>query len=155
VTELAASLDTSTTTIVAALSELRALGLVSQATGKSSYYAGDGDPPGGDKQKRPRTEPTQAQYAGMLGQRYLTISEVAAIVRLSKMTIYRLAWEGKLAGAIQVGRALRVPESGVQEYLKGCLITSQGTGLEEFISAMDAGPSSTPPGRCSPHKDTS
>jgi hypothetical protein len=25
----------------------------------------------------------------------------------------------------------------VQEYLKGCLITSQGTGLEEFISAMD------------------
>jgi excisionase family DNA binding protein len=49
---------------------------------------------------------------------FLTVTEVAAIMRVSKMTVYRLVHGGELA-AVRVGRSFRVPEGAVREYLSG------------------------------------
>lgn len=48
---------------------------------------------------------------------FLTVAEVAAVMRVSKMTVYRLVHSGHLP-AIRVGRAFRVPEQAVHEYLR-------------------------------------
>ncbi|HEY0126993.1 MAG TPA: helix-turn-helix domain-containing protein [Blastococcus sp.] len=47
---------------------------------------------------------------------FLTVTEVAAIMRVSKMTVYRLVHGGELA-AVRVGRSFRVPEPAVRDYL--------------------------------------
>jgi excisionase family DNA binding protein len=47
---------------------------------------------------------------------FLTVAEVAATMRVSKMTVYRLVHGGELA-AVRVGRSFRVPEPAVREYL--------------------------------------
>ena len=43
--------------------------------------------------------------------RFLTVAEVAAMMRVSKMTVYRLVHSGELP-ALRVGRSFRVPEHG-------------------------------------------
>src|ERR1700689_2820713 len=48
--------------------------------------------------------------------RFLTVAEVALILRVSRMTVYRLVHSGELE-AIKVGRSFRVPEAAVNEYL--------------------------------------
>ena len=49
---------------------------------------------------------------------FLTVAEVAAMMRVSKMTVYRLVHGGELPAA-RVGRSLRVPKRAVEDYLKG------------------------------------
>ena len=49
--------------------------------------------------------------------RFLTVAEVAAVMRVSKMTVYRLVHSGELPAA-RVGRSFRVPEDTVHEYLR-------------------------------------
>ena len=49
--------------------------------------------------------------------RFLTVAEVAALMRVSKMTVYRLVHSGELPAA-RVGRSFRVPEDTVNEYLR-------------------------------------
>jgi len=49
--------------------------------------------------------------------RFLTVAEVAARMRVSKMTVYRLVHSGELE-AVRVGRSFRVPDDAVQEYLR-------------------------------------
>jgi excisionase family DNA binding protein len=44
--------------------------------------------------------------------RFLTVAEVAEMMRVSKMTVYRLVHSGELP-AIRFGRSFRVPESAV------------------------------------------
>lgn len=51
---------------------------------------------------------------------FLTVHEVAAIMRVSKMTVYRLVHSGHL-DAIRVGRSFRVPAQAVREYLNECV----------------------------------
>lgn len=48
---------------------------------------------------------------------FLTIAEVAAKMRVSKMTVYRLVHNGELP-AVRVGRSFRVTEDDVNEYLR-------------------------------------
>ncbi|GGF45348.1 hypothetical protein GCM10011519_19050 [Marmoricola endophyticus] len=50
--------------------------------------------------------------------KFLTVAEVASVMRVSKMTVYRLLHSGELP-AVRVGRSFRVSESDVNEYLKG------------------------------------
>jgi len=45
--------------------------------------------------------------------RFLTVAEVAEMMRVSKMTVYRLVHSGDLP-AIRFGRSFRVPESAVR-----------------------------------------
>jgi len=54
---------------------------------------------------------------GEFDVRFLTVAEVAAIMRVSKMTVYRLVHGGDLP-AVRVGRSYRVPEQAVHEYLR-------------------------------------
>ena len=56
--------------------------------------------------------------------RFLTVAEVATIMRVSKMTVYRLVHSGELE-AIRVGRSFRVPEQAVNQYLRAAFV---GTG---------------------------
>lgn len=49
--------------------------------------------------------------------RFLTVAEVASVMRVSKMTVYRLVHNGELP-AVRVGRSFRVPEQAVNEYLR-------------------------------------
>ena len=49
--------------------------------------------------------------------RFLTIAEVASMMRVSKMTVYRLVHGGELP-ALRVGRSFRVLEEDVNEYLR-------------------------------------
>ncbi|HEY2044236.1 MAG TPA: helix-turn-helix domain-containing protein [Jatrophihabitans sp.] len=55
---------------------------------------------------------------GLHEVRFLTVAEVAAVMRVSKMTVYRMVHSGELP-AVRVGRSFRVPEQAVQDYLKG------------------------------------
>ncbi|MDF2444396.1 MAG: hypothetical protein JWR01_2599 [Subtercola sp.] len=48
--------------------------------------------------------------------RFLTVAEVAEMMRVSKMTVYRLVHSGELP-AIRFGRSFRVPETAVAEVL--------------------------------------
>jgi excisionase family DNA binding protein len=54
---------------------------------------------------------------GLREVRFLTVAEVAAVMRVSKMTVYRMVHAGELP-AVRVGRSFRVPEKAVQDYLK-------------------------------------
>ena len=51
------------------------------------------------------------------GVKFLTVAEVAAMMRVSKMTVYRLVHNGELA-AVRVGRSFRVTEEDANEYLR-------------------------------------
>ena len=53
--------------------------------------------------------------------RFLTVAEVATIMRVSKMTVYRLVHSGELE-AIRVGRSFRVPEQAVNQYLRAAYV---------------------------------
>src|SRR3954447_1619980 len=49
--------------------------------------------------------------------RFLTVAEVADMMRVSRMTVYRLVHSGDLP-AIRFGRSFRVPESAVEDALQ-------------------------------------
>jgi excisionase family DNA binding protein len=51
-----------------------------------------------------------------VGARLLTVGEVADVMRVSNMTIYRLIKSGQLA-AVRVGKNYRIRESDVNRYL--------------------------------------
>ncbi|MFB9313149.1 helix-turn-helix domain-containing protein [Nocardioides plantarum] len=54
---------------------------------------------------------------GLSDPKFLTIAEVASLMRVSKMTVYRLVHGGELP-AVRVGRSFRVAENDVDEYLR-------------------------------------
>ena len=60
---------------------------------------------------------TATQMASDFDVRFLTVAEVAAIMRVSKMTVYRLVHAGDLP-AVKVGRSYRVPEQAIHDYLR-------------------------------------
>jgi excisionase family DNA binding protein len=49
--------------------------------------------------------------------KFLTVAEVATLMRVSKMTVYRLVNAATLP-AVRVGRSVRVPEQAVHDYLQ-------------------------------------
>ncbi len=60
---------------------------------------------------------TPNQTGDLSDSTFLTIAEVAAMMRVSKMTVYRLVHGGELP-ALRVGRSFRVLEEDVNEYLR-------------------------------------
>jgi excisionase family DNA binding protein len=52
-----------------------------------------------------------------VGDRLLTVGEVAATMRVSNMTVYRLIKRGELP-AIRVGKNYRIRESDMDRYLE-------------------------------------
>jgi excisionase family DNA binding protein len=57
------------------------------------------------------------EYPGLQEVRFLTVAEVATVMRVSKMTVYRLVHNGELP-AVRVGKSFRVPEQAVNDYLR-------------------------------------
>lgn len=51
------------------------------------------------------------------GVKFLTVAEVAALMRVSKMSVYRLIHSGQLE-SVRFGRSLRVTEDAVHAYFK-------------------------------------
>lgn len=49
--------------------------------------------------------------------KFLTVAEVALMMRVSKMTVYRLVHGGDLP-AVRVGRSFRVREEDANEYIR-------------------------------------
>jgi excisionase family DNA binding protein len=58
-----------------------------------------------------------AQAERLAEVKFLTVAEVAELMRVSKMTVYRLVHSGDLT-AVRVGRSFRVPEHAVHTYLR-------------------------------------
>jgi excisionase family DNA binding protein len=50
--------------------------------------------------------------------KFLKVEEVAELLRVSKMSVYRMIHGGQLE-AVRFGRNFRVPERAVDDYLKG------------------------------------
>lgn len=49
--------------------------------------------------------------------KFMTVSEVAVVLRLSKMTVYRLIRAGDLQ-ALRFGRVFRIPQAAVAQYMR-------------------------------------
>ncbi|HIT75936.1 MAG TPA: helix-turn-helix domain-containing protein [Candidatus Avipropionibacterium avicola] len=74
----------------------------------------------------PTEDPSRAQYeraqserslGSFDGVKFLTVAEVATLMRVSKMSVYRMIHGGEL-DAVRFGRNFRVPESAVHDYLR-------------------------------------
>ncbi|UZJ25234.1 helix-turn-helix domain-containing protein [Rhodococcus antarcticus] len=61
-------------------------------------------------------KPVEGQPA-LAATDFLTVAEVAALMRVSKMTVYRLVHSGELP-AVRVGRSFRVRAAAVHTYLE-------------------------------------
>lgn len=48
--------------------------------------------------------------------RFLTVAEVAELMRVSKMTVYRMVHAGELP-AVRMGRSFRVPQVAVERLI--------------------------------------
>lgn len=59
----------------------------------------------------------QGAEPGDLALDLMTVAEVAAMLRVSKMTIYRMVDGGQLP-AMRIGRAFRVPRASVVRFLR-------------------------------------
>jgi excisionase family DNA binding protein len=57
-----------------------------------------------------------AQQLDNVQARYMTVGEVAAVLRVSTMTVYRLINAGQLP-AVRIGRSFRVREEELDHYL--------------------------------------
>jgi excisionase family DNA binding protein len=60
-----------------------------------------------------------------LDVKFLTVAEAAAVMRVSKMTVYRLIRSGELE-ALRIGRSFRVPEQAVLGYLGQARVAAPG-----------------------------
>ena len=65
-----------------------------------------------------------ARKSPYVGDRLLTVVEVAALMRVSNMTVYRLIKGGSLA-ALRVGKNYRIRERDVNDYLSGRTVQIQ------------------------------
>ena len=68
--------------------------------------------------KPPATWVERVPMSNLSEIKFLTVAEVAAVMRVSRMTVYRLVHAGDLA-SVRVGRSFRVPEHAVHAYLRG------------------------------------
>ena len=78
----------------------------------------DGSAPKRREKPPPAKRPVESPLAEV---RFLTVAEVATVMRVSKMTVYRMVHAGELP-AVRVGRSFRVPEKAVDDYLRKAFI---------------------------------
>jgi excisionase family DNA binding protein len=62
--------------------------------------------------------PADTAEPGPAGDRFLTAGEIAGMLRVSRMTVYRLI-HGRELESHRIGRSFRVRESAVRAYLRG------------------------------------
>jgi excisionase family DNA binding protein len=104
-------------TVLSTSSPVRDMGVSSVTPSETGELAASKSPP-----KRSRRAAVETPMGDV---RFLTVAEVATIMRVSKPTIYRLIHSGELE-AIRVGRSFRVPEQAVDQYLRVAFVESYG-----------------------------
>jgi excisionase family DNA binding protein len=67
-----------------------------------------------------------ASAAGGSPGQLLTVAEVADLLRVSNMTVYRLIKAGQI-GAIRVGKNYRIPQHDLDTYLEGGVVQVEQT----------------------------
>lgn len=65
---------------------------------------------------RGKSEEVTSLQGRLTSVRFYTVAEVASVMRVSKMSVYRLIHSGELE-AVRFGRSFRVPESAVKAFL--------------------------------------
>ena len=106
---------------------------------------------------KPMARPQESTVDTMAGKpelseaKFLTVAEVAEMMRVSKMTVYRLVHGGDLP-AVRVGRSFRVREEDANEYIKNSFYNAGGSappephargGALRSHDSDDAGPAPT------------
>ena len=66
------------------------------------------------------------QESNLQDVNFLTVQEVAELMRVSKTTVYRMVHAGELP-AVRFGRSDRVPASAVESYLRSAVVDGTGT----------------------------
>lgn len=79
----------------------------------SIYEALAGPPPASSPHAAPPPPHAEASEAREL----FTVAEVAGMLRVSEMTIYRLFHAGRLRGAVRFGRQIRIPDTAIHEFI--------------------------------------
>jgi len=69
---------------------------------------------------------------------FLTVAEVADMLRVSRMTVYRWVHAGDMP-AVRFGRSFRVPQAAVEEFLKQAELTGGITTEDDDRSAGAVG----------------
>lgn len=85
------------------------------SSGSSPGTPGSTGGRGGSRAQSGPGVPGQSVLGG--GTQFLTVAEVANLMRVSKMTVYRLVHSGELP-AVRVGRSFRVHAKAVHDYLE-------------------------------------
>ena len=86
------------------------------------------------------TPPGASSPFGTPRRQSLTVTEVAAMLRLSKMSVYRLVHSGRLS-ATRIGKTIRITRSAVQD-----LLDNQPSVADTPAAPPRDGPSSADPG---------
>lgn len=68
-----------------------------------------------------------ADAGNLADTRFMTVNEVAEMMRVSRMTVYRMIHAGDLP-AVRFGRSYRVPESAVEQVLQSGTTEVRATG---------------------------
>jgi excisionase family DNA binding protein len=133
--DIAAATGYGTTTVSKALAAAARHELVTRVRGKGTYAGTGPQPPeipprlARDCKRHaglPRPRRAPEGLPGRLAEDYLTIAQIARIIRVDRRTITKLVDEGAFDGAIRVGSAVRVPARSADAYLATCLITPAG-----------------------------
>ncbi len=66
--------------------------------------------------------------------RFLTVAEVAEVMRVSRMTVYRLLHSGELPG-VRVGRSFRVPQAALDGYLRSSALPTAEAPDEDRLTS--------------------
>ena len=62
-----------------------------------------------------------ASESGNIDESFLTVAEVAELLKLNQQTVRNWIDQGSLP-AVRVGRSFRVPEQAVHDYLEGSFV---------------------------------
>jgi excisionase family DNA binding protein len=83
-------------------------------------------------------EDTLASLRDFSDLAFLTVAEVASVLRVSKMTVYRMVHAGELP-AKRIGRSFRVQAKAVREYLEGSTVETAAQPAAEPATSRDIG----------------
>jgi excisionase family DNA binding protein len=125
---LADDLGVSRGPVTEALTHLREQGVIIHVKGKG--YHPDGEPPRGEppRKRRAVTQRTPDEVSSLLTVPYVTVTELASALRVSKMTVHRAIKAGLITGVVRVSaRTIRIPPDGVRGFIADCCVKETDT----------------------------
>ncbi len=74
----------------------------------------------------PETAYTKEEIEIINAKQLLTVKEAAVILRLHKISVYRLISKGKLP-ACRIGQAIRIPKKNLDQFIESQISEAQNT----------------------------